>query len=150
MAVQSPNGHVGVREDLRDGREELRDLSSEVGEIAQDLRGLLKSEIDLAKAEMGEQLRAAIKVAVFGAVGAVMALLCLVFLGLTAMFALNEILAMWLSALIVTGGMLILAGIAGLAARTYMKQITVVPKKTMQSVREDVSWAKVQAKSRTT
>jgi hypothetical protein len=79
-----------------------------------------------------------------------MALLALVFLGLTAMFALNEALAMWLSALIVGAGLLAIAAIAGLAARAYMKKVTVVPKKTMASVREDVSWAKAQAKSRST
>ncbi|MEO9256293.1 MAG: phage holin family protein [Tepidiformaceae bacterium] len=150
MAVQSPNGHVGVRDDLRDGREELRDLSSEVGEIAQDLRDLFKSELDLAKTEMSEQFRAAIKIVVYGAAAGVMALLCLVFLGLTAMFALNQVLAMWLSAVIVAGGLLLLAVIAGLAARRHTKQLTVVPRKTIQSVREDVSWAKAQAKSRTT
>jgi hypothetical protein len=56
MAVQSPNGHVGVREQLSDGREELRDLSAEVAGIAEDLRDLLKSEVQLAKAEMNEQV----------------------------------------------------------------------------------------------
>jgi uncharacterized membrane protein YqjE len=150
MAVQSPNGHVGVREQLSDGREELRDLSAEVAGIAEDLRDLLKSEVQLAKAEMNEQVKAGVQVGVFGAVAAVMALLALVFLGLTAMFALNEALAMWLSALIVGAGLLAIAAIAGLAARAYMKKVTVVPKKTMASVREDVSWAKAQAKSRST
>jgi uncharacterized membrane protein YqjE len=150
MVVQSPNGHPGVREDLRDGREELRELSSEIAGIAQDLRGLLKSEVELAKAEMSEQVKAGGKAGMYGATAAIMGLLGLVFLGLTAMFALDHAVSMWLAALIVAGGLLLLAALAGLAARAYIKKITVVPKKAMTSVREDVSWAKAQAKSRTT
>lgn len=134
----------GLGEDLR---EETRGLGEEAGQIAQDLRNLLRSEVQLAKAETREQIQLAIRSAIWGAVAALCALLTLVFIALTSMFALWVVLPMWLSALIVTAGLLIIAGLAGLMAYARIKQISLVPKRTVDSLKEDVAWAKAQLKS---
>lgn len=137
-------------DDLRRGRDEARGLGEEAGQIAQDLRDLLRSEVQLAKAETREQINLAIRSAIWGAVAALCALLALVFVALTIMFALWVVLPMWLSALIVTAGLFVIAGLAGLMAYARIKQISVVPKRTVSSLKEDVAWAKAQLKSSTT
>lgn len=134
----------GLGEDLR---EETRGLGEEAGQIAQDLRNLLRSEVQLAKAETREQIQLAIRSAIWGAVAALCALLTLVFIALTSMFALWVVLPMWLSALIVTAGLFLIAGLAGLMAYARIKQISLVPKRTVDSLKEDVAWAKAQLKS---
>ena len=73
---------------------------------------------------------------------AVVALLTLAFFAVTAMFALDEVMDTWLAALITALGLLTITAIAGLLAYSQIKQITVAPKKTMQSVNEDVQWAR--------
>ncbi len=140
----------GIRGDLRRGADEARGLGEEVGAIAQDLRDLVRSEVELARAEVREQISLGIKSAIWAGVGVVAAGLALVFVALTIMFALDVALPLWLSALIVTAGLIALAAIAGLMVRARIKQITVVPKKTIGSIREDVEWAKAQLKSSTT
>jgi hypothetical protein len=46
-----------LAEDLRRGQQEMLGVGRDVAEIAQDLRVLAQQEVQLAKVEMGEQLR---------------------------------------------------------------------------------------------
>lgn len=150
MAVQAPQGQDGVRSDLRGAREEARELGSEVRGISDDMRSLLKSEVELAKAEMREQIMHAVRGAIFGAIAAVGALMALAFLSVAAIYGLDKAMPLWLAALIVGGVWALLAAIGALLMRAQIRHVTVMPKKTVESLREDVSWAKSQLKSSTT
>jgi uncharacterized membrane protein YqjE len=143
------NGRASIREDLRSGGAEFRDLRDEAAGIAEDLRDLLQSEVGLAKAEVREQINLVVRSAIWGGIAAVAALLTLGFAGLTGMYALDLVLPLWLSALIVTAVLLTIAAIAGLMVKARIKQLSVVPKRTVHSIREDVAWAKRQLKSST-
>jgi len=129
---------------------ELRDRP--LGEVARDLTKdlslLVRQEIELAKAEMSEKGRTAAPgigmlggagVVALAAAGAVTAFLILVL----AIF-----LPEWLAALIV-------AAVLGAAAYLLMKQGKErveeagkpVPEQTIETVKEDVEWAKTRASS---
>ena len=86
-------------------------------------------------------------IAIFGGVALVAAMLGLLFVFVTIMVALAAIMPWPAAALLTTVLLLLIAGGAGLFAYTKFKQLTVVPKKTIRSVREDVRWAKEQLRS---
>lgn len=140
----------GLGEQIRRGGEEARAIGEEFAGIADDFRRLARSEVELAKAEMREQVALGVKVAMWGGIAALMSLVLLFFVFLSVMFALDTAMPLWAAALITTVLILAIAAFAGLMAYGRVKQLTVVPKKTMSSVKEDVQWAKDQLKSSAT
>ena len=123
-----------------------------IGEIAKnltsDLSLLLRQEIELAKAEMAQKGRAAMPglgmfggagVVALGAAGALTACLVLVF---------SLFLPDWAAALIVGVAM---AAVAFVLIRQGKERIadagTPVPEQTIETVKEDVEWAKTRASS---
>ncbi len=135
---------------MRRGREELRDVGDEFAGIVSDLREIARGEVELAKAEMGEQVSALVRTAIWGGVAAVLGLLALTWVFVTMTLVLDTFMDAWAAAAITLGVLAMLTLGAGLAAASRMKQVTVVPKRTVHSVREDVQWAKDQLKSRQT
>ena len=132
------------RMDMERGREEVRAVQEDVASIFNDLRQLASNEMALARAELGEQIGFSRDAAVAAGVAAVAALLTLTFAGLTLMFALDEGMPLWLAALLTTAALAAVAGLAVAMLRARTKQISIVPKKTLESVNEDVQWAKRQ------
>ena len=139
-----------IRTDLRDGRSELRGLGSEVTEIAESVRDLLRAEIALAKAETKEQGGHLARAAAWGGVAGAAALLTLAWVALASTYALSTALPLWLAALIVSATLAVLAGIAGLGARARAKKLSVLPRRAVNAVKEDVAWARQQLKSNST
>jgi uncharacterized membrane protein YqjE len=127
---------------LRRGVDEAKAVRGDLSDIYADVMTLASKEMELARVEMAEQAAAARNAAMFGAAAAVFALLMLAFAATTVMFALDEVMDLWLAALITAAGLLVITALLGLMARQQVKQITVAPKKTMESVREDVRWAR--------
>ena len=115
-------------------------------EITTDLSTLIRKEIELAKQEVGELVKT--KVQAFGliAIAAVVGLLFLPFILLTFL----EILAIWLprwsASLIITLLMLAVAAALVLVAKKKLGK-KVKPEKTINSLKEDVEWAKNLKKS---
>lgn len=109
--------------------------------IGTDVSLLVKQQADLAKQEMKE--KAAEKAAggglLFGA--GILALFVLGFLGLAGAAALDLVLPAWAAFLIVAAVYLIGATIAGLVGRQAVTG-PATPEQTMQTVKEDVEWAK--------
>jgi uncharacterized membrane protein YqjE len=132
------------RDRLERGRQEFREIRGDVSELADDLRTLAQKEAELARTEMGEQAGLAVRAAIWGGLAGISALLLLTFAFLTLMFGLNEAMDLWLAALVTTIVILALTAVAALMAYTRFRQISVVPKRTMHSVREDVAWARRQ------
>jgi uncharacterized membrane protein YqjE len=133
-----------LAEELRRGQQEVRGISRDVAEIAKDLRVLAQQEMQLAKAEMGEQLRLFSRALVWGMIAATFGFLMLPFLSLAAMFALALVLPLWAAALATVGLLAILALGAGLIAYRQFRQVRLIPQRTMESVKEDVKWARSQ------
>ena len=137
------------REDLP-GSDDLHDRS--LGELLKQLSEqttrLVHQELELAKAELQQKGKeAGAGAGMFGGAGA----LGLAALGaLTACFilALNAIMPAWLAALIVAVVYGAIAAFLALRGRDKVKQATpLVPEQTIETVKEDVEWAKTQMRS---
>lgn len=131
-----------LSEQLKRGKDEFQSVRGEMMDLFSDVRMLAQKEMELARVEMAEQATAARNAAMYGGIAAIFALLMLAFAATTVMFALDEFMPLWVAALITTAGLLVITAIAGLMAKSQVKQITVTPKKTIESVNEDVRWAR--------
>jgi hypothetical protein len=134
---------MSVHEDLRD-----RPVSELIKQLAEETQTLVRQEMDLAKAEMREKgKRAGLGVGLMG--GATVVALG-AFGALTAFLIalLAEAMDVWVAALIVG---LVYAAIAAVLALQGKEKITEatppVPEQTVQTVKEDVQWAKNQVRS---
>jgi uncharacterized membrane protein YqjE len=121
-----------------------------VKELATETSTLVRQELDLAKAEMTERGRQASKgAAMFGAAAAA-GLLAAGALTACLIAALDLVMATWLAALIVA---VVYGAVAGALAMTGRKQIREatppVPEQAIDSVKEDVQWAKTRTRSAT-
>ena len=129
---------------------ELTDRST--GELLKQLSTetttLVKQEIELLKAELAAKAKpAGIGAGMFGAaslfgLGA--------FLALTAFFIalLDGAVPIWAAALIVAAVYAAVAGALALSGRQKVREATpVAPEKTIDSVKEDVQWAKTRTRS---
>jgi uncharacterized membrane protein YqjE len=141
---QREQGQDGMRERLRRGRQEFDEVSSDFSDLTDDLTVLARKEMELARTEMGEQANLAIRGLVWGGVTGICAVLLLTFVFLTIMFALYVAMPLWVAALATTCIILAATTIAALLTYIHFKRISVVPKRTLKSVREDVQWAKRQ------
>lgn len=109
---------------------------------------LVREEVALAKAELGEKgKRAGRGAGMFGG-AALFALYGVGALVAAAIVALSLAVATWLAALIVGAALLLLAGIAALAGKAQVRRATpAMPQQTVETVKEDVQWAKTRAQT---
>jgi MFS family permease len=119
--------------------------------LSQETSTLVRQELELAKAEMQEKGREAGKGAgILGGAG-VAGLLMLGALTATLIAALATTMDTWLAALIVTALWGVAAGVLALTGKGRLQKATPpVPEQTQESVKEDVRWAKSQARSERT
>ena len=139
MSSQVP-GDTG---DLRD-----RSLGELLKQLSQETTQLVHQELELAKAELQQKGKeAGAGAGMFGGAGA----LGLAALGaLTACFilALNAVMPAWLAALLVAVIYGIIAFVLVKQGQARMKRATPpVPTQTIETVKEDVEWAKTQMRS---
>jgi MFS family permease len=130
--------------------EALRDRP--VGDLVKQLAGqtstLVRQEIDLAKAELSQKATTAGKGAGLISGAAVVGLLAAGSLTACVILALGEAIPDWLAALIVAVVLGAIAGVLALQGRNRMRAVTPpVPEQTVETVKEDVEWAKSQRPS---
>jgi len=139
---------MSVNGDPADPREQS--TSELIKHLAAQTSTLVRQELDLAKAEMTERGKQAGKGAGTLAAAAVVGLLAAGALTACLIAVLDLAMATWLAALIV---MVVYAAIAGVLAVTGRKQLREatppVPEQTIDSVKEDVQWAKTRTRSAT-
>jgi uncharacterized membrane protein YqjE len=121
-----------------------------VKELSTQVSTLVRQEVALAKAEVAEKgKKAGVGAGMFGGAGAAAMLM----LGsLTAFLILVLDLAMpaWAAAVIVTALWAAVAGVLALQGRKKMQEMgKPIPEKTIETVKEDVQWAKHPTKSGT-
>jgi uncharacterized membrane protein YqjE len=139
MTSQYPDDAGDLRE--RPFGELLKQLSEETTQ-------LVHQEIELAKAELTHKTKqAGIGAALFGAAGAI-GLLALAALTTCFILALDAAMPAWLAALIVAVVYGAVAAVLALRGRAKVRQaVPPVPEQTIQTVKEDVQWAKTQMRS---
>jgi hypothetical protein len=113
-------------------------------DLAGDLSTLVRQEIALARAETMETARAAARNSAMMGVGGALAYAGLIVLLIAIAYLLGEVMPLWLATLIVgviaaaIGGALIMAG------KNRMANLSVMPERTVESIKEDAQWAKEQ------
>lgn len=128
--------HIDVRDDTS-----LGDLFAR---LTADLSKLVRDEVELAKVEINETVSNARTAGVsFGAAG-VLGLMAFVLLSFAAAWGLAEVVATGVAFLIVGGayGLVALALVA--LGRQRLKAVKPVPEQTVETIKEDVAWAKQQ------
>ena len=142
MSLSRDNAHGG-EDDLRE-----RSLPELMKQLADGTTTLVRQEIELAKAELSEKGRIAGQAAgLFGVAGAI-ALLAGGALTACLVLALSSVMPGWLAALIVA---LVYTIVAALIARRAKERLDrakpPVPEQAVETVKEDVEWAKSQTRS---
>jgi uncharacterized membrane protein YqjE len=121
-----------------------------VSEILQDavrnVQEIIRSEVRLAKSEFREEASKAKSSAIMLGAGGISALFAAFFLLLTAVYALSLVMASWAATLIVGATMAILAALLLTAGLKRFKQIHPTPERTVETIKENVEWAKHQTK----
>jgi hypothetical protein len=139
-----------VRDEFARARAEARSLGDAAVGIGEDIRQLGTKEIGLARAEIADSASAAKRGGVYFAVGALLALYAVGFLALALMYGLDEAMPAWMAAAL-TGGLLSLGGlVAAWVAMRSLREFSLTPKRTLESVQEDWKWAREQIKRNAT
>ena len=134
---------VPQRNGLRDSStgELVRQLSDQVSQ-------LVRQELELAKAEMGRKGREAGAGAGYLGGAAVAGLLALGTLSAVIVLLLAEAMDAWVAALVLTVLYAAAGGVLALTGRERVRQVMPpAPEQTVESVKEDVQWAKTRARS---
>jgi uncharacterized membrane protein YqjE len=119
-------------------------LSQLLSAMTNDLGRLFRQEVELAKVEMKEEATKTGKVAgMFGAAG-VAAHMALLFISLAAAWLLDAVMPESLAYLLVGIVYAIAAAILAKTGQERMKQLRPVPEQTIETVKEDVQWARAQ------
>jgi len=116
------------------------------GEIVQnvmrDVSEVIRGEVRLAKAEMGEKVSAAGKAGGMLGGAALFGIMGFGALVAAAIAALAMIVALWISALIVGVLLVCIAGAMYAGGRAKLKDVNPVPERTVETLKDDVEWAK--------
>lgn len=114
-----------------------RELISAAAEAATEL---VRDEIELARIELKEDLKAQARSAIWLAAAGIGALMILAMLLVSAVLGLGTVIAGWGAALIIAGAVALVTSIAGLLG--YLKIVRKPLETTRKTLKEDLEWAK--------
>ena len=154
--ADATNGGVGARAagatgtaDASPGAADPRERP--IGELVKDLSQqtstLVRKEIELARAELQEKGKVAGKGAGMLGGAAAAGLLALGALSAALIALLDEAMATWVAALIVMALWAIVALVLAQAGRSALKRATPPAPQTVETVKEDIQWAKTRTGS---
>jgi hypothetical protein len=125
-----------------------RPLPELLKQLSEQTTRLVRQELELAKAELTQKgKQAGAGAGLFGAAGAI-GFLTLAALTTCFILALNAVMPAWLAALLVAVVYGVVAAVLAMRGRAKVKQATPpVPEQTIETVKEDVEWAKTQMRS---
>jgi putative superfamily III holin-X len=125
-------------------RRDERSLGDIVSDVTQDLTTLIRQEMDLAKTEMKQEVAKVGKGAgLLGGAG-LAGYLLLLFLSVTLMLGLAEVMDDWIAALIVSVIWAVVAAVLALRGKKAIDEANPQLPQTQQTLKEDVQWAKAQ------
>jgi hypothetical protein len=126
-------------------------VGSLLSDLSSDVSTLVRQEIELARVELTAKGKVAGKGAGMLVGAGVVALVMLFALTMFLIAVLGEFMDTWLAALIVTILWGIVAFVLAQAGRKQLKEaLPPKPEQTIETIKEDVQWAKTQMRSDTT
>ena len=131
-----------IEPDPTEPKQPDKSLGDLFGDLSQEFTDLVRTQTELAKTELRTQADRAKRVA--GAVGAaaVAGYMALVMLSFAAAWGLTEIVPEGVAFFIVGGLYALGAGVLYLRGRARSRELSLVPQDTVESVKEDVQWAR--------
>ena len=121
-------------------------LSELVSKTSSDLATLFRQEVELAKIEIKDDVRQTAKAgSMFGAAGFA-GYLAAVLGSLAVVFALDLAMPLWTAFLIVAAMFALVGFVLFRQAQTRMSEFTLGPEQTIETIKEDIEWAKARNK----
>ena len=119
----------------------IRSIPEILHDVLANIQDIVRAEVRLAKAELGDELSRARSGGLLIGVGAVAAIFSALFLLLACVYALSRVMPNWAAALIVAAVVGVAAAVTlGLGLKRF-KTIQATPK-TAASLQENVRWGK--------
>jgi len=141
MAQPRPTGDAVLRTEPKQAERSLGELFADMtGEVST----LLRKEVELAKVELKEEVGRAGKAGGTLGAGAVAGYFALLFASLALAWLLDQVMNIALAFFIVAVLYGIAAAILISQGRQKLKQVDPVPRQTVETLKEDVAWAKAQ------
>mgnify|MGYP000342005238 CR=1 FL=1 len=126
---------------------ETHDIPSLIRGVLADARGLLRTELQLAKSELSENVSRAAGGLVFFAIAALMALVGLTALAVAAVFGVAALgLSIGWAAFIVSIAFFALALLMALVGKSRLSSASLTPKRTINQVKSDIHAVKEMAR----
>jgi uncharacterized membrane protein YqjE len=143
--MSAPTGGVGRPSEISAQAEDAS-FGELVGRLSSDLSDLLRSEMELARIEVKEEVVKAGRAAGMLGSGGLLAYLALTMLAMAAAWGLAEVVEPGWAFLIV--GVIVAAAAAVLmvAGRNRLREVDPVPQETVETLKEDARWARAQVK----
>ena len=131
--------------ELRDGPEPSDRSIKEIIEVLRpQLQELTDKQLELARTELAPVGKRAGLAAGLLVAGGVFMFVFLIFLSLTGVYLLNLLLPLWVSALIVSGILLLVGGILVGAGASILRNLDPKPHRTIRTLQQNVNWVKGQ------
>ncbi len=119
----------------------IRSIPEILQDVLTNIQDIVRAEVRLAKAELGDELNRARSGGLLMGVGAVAAIFSTLFLLLACVYALGRVVPNWAAALIVAAAVGVAAAVTLGIGLKRLKTIQAAPK-TAASLQENVRWAK--------
>lgn len=117
-----------------------RSIAALLSDLAEEIRSLFRLELALFKAELAEKLSRLGRGLAALAAGAVLAFSGWLVLLAAAVLALAMVLRPWLAALIVGIAAMLVAGLLLYLAKRWLDAQSLVPRRSLSSLRQDEAW----------
>ena len=123
-----------------------RTVASLLKDIIGNVQQIIRAEVRLAKVEVAEELGKARRGVALLAAGALFGVMALGFLLLGAVYLLAHVVQPWVAAMLVALGAAVIGGALLVVGARQLKLVSLTPPRTVNSVQENIQWAKAQAK----
>jgi uncharacterized membrane protein YqjE len=123
-----------------------RSLSGVLQDIIRNVQEIVRSEVRLAKTEILEEAAKAKSSTLLLSAGAVTTIFAIFFLLLMIVYALALVVPSWTAALLVGAALAVAASVLLTTGARRFKQIHPTPERTVETIKENVEWAKQHTK----
>jgi len=123
-----------------------RSVTDILQDIIRDFQEIVRSEVRLAKREIGDEVKKAKAATFLITLGALAALYAFLFLLVSLVDALALVIPHWAAALIVAAALAMIAGGTLRMGMKHFRRVHPLPERTVEILKEDVKWATQHAK----
>jgi hypothetical protein len=123
-----------------------RTLGELFAELSRETSALVRQEVALAKAEMSEKASTIAKNVVLLVAGGAIVYLAAVFILLALVIGLANLMEPWLAALLVGAVVAVVGAVLIITGINTLKTTTIVPEKTIATLKENKEWVQQQVK----